>query len=71
MNISAVPHTISGNCSDEKASSVSMTVTFNKTVDWILLFTTDGDQVQLDQVVRFHPDDLFNTHGDSVTSGVC
>ena len=46
-----------------------MMVIFNKTMDWILLFTTDGDQVQLDQVVRFHPGDLFNT--DSLTSGVC
>ena len=69
LNLSTVPHTISGNCSDEKASSVIMTVTFNKTMDWILLFTTDGDQVQLDQAVRFHPNDLFKN--DSLTSGVC
>ena len=69
LNVSTVPHKISGNCSDEKAPSVSMTVSFNNTMDWILLFTTDGDQVKLDQVVRFHPGDLFNS--DNLTSGVC
>ncbi|XP_076453996.1 lysosome-associated membrane glycoprotein 1-like [Babylonia areolata] len=60
IDLSSDKANISGDCS-KLNSSVTMTVTFDKEVKWVLVFNSTNNQVELNQSVIFVPATLFNS----------